>query len=346
MSRLLLQKYYTPQAVFEADIKGLVRPYPQYEEKLTKLDRSRKGWEFEKETEKMRRKKVRFISCEHPEFPRRLKEIPESPKGLFVRGNLPDDDSPSIALVGARKCSIYGRNVALWFGKSLAENGVQIISGMARGIDGYSHRGALQGEGRTFAVLAGGVDVCYPIENRDIFEKLEERGGILSESPPGIKPLRHLFPLRNRIISGLADSVLIIEAKEKSGSLITADLALEQGRDVYAVPGRLGDELSVGCHNLIRQGAGLAASPEILLEDLHFLPGITNKNKGKNKIALERSENLVYSCLGLQAKELGEISCETGLSSIEVLSILAKMELKGYAKEVCKNYYIVCAPHN
>ena len=170
--------------------------------------------------------------------------------------------------------------------------------------------------------------------------ELEQRGGLISESPPGVRPLTYLFPLRNRILSGLSDAVLIIEAKEKSGSLITADCALEQGREVYAVPGPLGEALSAGCHNLIRQGAGLAVSPERLLEDLMILPGINMKKMQKNKITLERSENLVYSCLRLQAQNLGEICEKTGLAPESALGILAKLQLKGYAKEVSRNYYI------
>ena len=165
-----------------------------------------------------------------------------------------------------------------------------------------------------------------------------------STRPIIIQTAPYLFPLRNRILSGLADAVLIIEAKEKSGTLITADYALEQGREVYAVPGPLGEPLSAGCHNLIRQGAGLAVSPERLLEDLMILPGINMKNMQKNKITLERSENLVYSCLRLQAQNLGKICQKTELSPEEALSVLAKLQLKGYAREVSKNYYAAVRP--
>ena len=335
----LLEIYQTPEQVFLVEPEQLLKRFPRQQEKLRFLCESRKHWDPEKERERLKQKEIRIISCEHPEFPERLKQIPVFPCGLFFKGMLPEEQILSVAIVGARNCSSYGKNMALWFGKKMAEQGVQIISGMARGIDGYGHRGALQAGGKTFAVLGGGVDLCYPSGNRDIYMCLEEKGGILSENPPGMQPLPYLFPLRNRIISGLSDAVLIIEAKEKSGSLITADFALEQGKEIYAVPGRIGDVLSSGCHNLIRQGAGLAVSPEKLLEDLCFLPEI-NTNKGqKSKMTLERPENLVYSCVGLQALSLEEICSQTKLLPAEVLKILTKLELSGCIKEVYKNYY-------
>jgi DNA processing protein len=284
---------------------------------------------------------IRYISAGDPGFPERLFHIPDSPRGLYVKGQLPREHIPSVAIVGARNCSVYGKNTALWFGEVLARNGVQVISGMARGIDGYAHRGALKAEaGKTFAVLGSGADVCYPAGNRDVYDRLPQRGGVLSESPPGTPPLAHLFPLRNRLISGLADAVLIIEAKEKSGSLITADCALEQGKDVYAVPGRIDDPLSAGCNNLICQGAGIAISPEKLLEDMGLFSEINIKNKEKNKNGLESLEKLVYSCLRLQAKNLEEICHEAALPMVEVQRILTVLELKGYAQEIYKNYYI------
>ncbi len=335
----LLERYGTPGAVFTAEEKELEANFVKSRIRIAELCRSRKAWDFGKEEEALRKKGIRFVSREHPDFPRRLLEIPGSPGGLFVKGRLPAGESPAVAVVGARECSAYGRNAALWFGRVLAENGVQVISGMARGIDGFGQWGALQGKGETFAVLGSGADVCYPARNRELYLRLEREGGILSENPPGTPPLKHLFPLRNRLISGLADAVLVIEAKEKSGSLITADLALEQGKDVYAVPGRLKDALSSGCHNLIRQGAGLAVSPEKLLEDLQLFPKNRTLKEEKNKMALESSEDLVYSCLSLQAINLDAVCSRTKLPPQEVLGILTRLELKGYAREIYKNYY-------
>ncbi len=336
----LKERYRTPKAVFEAKEKELLEAFPSNRVSLSRLCAMRKTWDFEKEEDRLARLEIRFVSIEHPSYPSGLREIKDAPCGLFFRGRLPSEQLPSIAIVGARNCSIYGRNVSRWFAAELASSGVQVISGLARGIDGSSHRGALEAGGKTFGILGGGVDVCYPEENRDIYMEMENRGGLISESPPGVRPMPHLFPLRNRILSGLSDAVLVVEAREKSGSLITADFALEQGKEVYAVPGPLGEPLSAGCHNLIRQGAGLAVSPERLLEDLMILPGINMKKMKKNKITLERSENLVYSCLRLQAQNLGEVCERTGLSPKEALSILAKLQLKGYAREVSKNCYV------
>lgn len=336
----LLKCFGTPEHIFRAEQKEILQYFPEHAEKLERLCRTRERWDFEKEQKKMWKKDIRFLSCEHPEFPERLRQLQDCPGGIFYKGKLPRETEFSVAIVGARTCSTYGKAAALWFGRELAAQGIQVISGMARGIDGHAHRGALETGGQTFAVLGGGVDICYPTENRDIYERLEREGGIISETPPGVQGLPYLFPLRNRIISGFSDAVLIIEAKEKSGSLITADFALEQGRDVFAVPGRLGDILSDGCNNLIRQGAGIAISPEKLLEDLCFLAETSTKKAEKNKIALERSENLVYSCLSLQAQNLEKICCQTGLSPAEVLRVLTKLELLGCVKEVYKNYYI------
>jgi len=335
----LLRSYGTPRGLFEADEKQLIKNIPGHEKKLERLCKSRGNWDFEKEKSVLREKGIRFLSCQHPDFPKRLGEMPDKPGGLFLRGRLPKETAPAVAIVGARTCSAYGKNLAFRFGRELAAQGVQIISGMAKGVDGYGHWGALQAEGETFAVLGGGVDICYPAENQELYGQLMQKGGILSEAPPGTRSLPYLFPLRNRIISGLADVVLIVEAQEKSGSLITADLALEQGKDVYAVPGRVGDSLSAGCLNLIGQGAGLALSPEKLLEDLCFLSPIQKNKEKKAKIPLERSEYLVYSCLGLQAQNLEEICEGTGFSPAEILRILTKLELQGYVKEVYKNYY-------
>jgi len=335
----LLRKYKTPKHIFYLEKKELLESFPQNQALLLRLWESRTSWEPKREEERLRRRGISFLSCEHPHFPERLRKIPNGPKGIFVKGRLPEDKRPSIAVVGARNCSSYGKNLALWFAGELAAGGVQIISGMARGIDGYSHRGALKENGPPFAVLGGGADICYPEENRDIYERLIREGGIISENPPGTPPMRHLFPLRNRLISGLSDAVLIIEAKEKSGSLITADYALEQGRDVYAAPGRLGDALSGGCNNLIRQGAGILISPEKLMEELGVLSDFDKTKKEKNKIPLETSENLVYSCLSLQAKNLEDICFQTKLPLVEVLRILTSLELKGYIKEIYKNYY-------
>ena len=211
---------------------------------------------------------IHYIRRNSDYFPLRFEGLSDVPQGLYCIGSLPDDNVPSVAVVGARSCSSYGRRTAFALGKFLAEHGVQVISGMAMGIDSSAQEGALAAGGKTFAVLGCGVDICYPRTSYAVYDALAVRGGIIAEVEPGTKPLAYNFPRRNRIISALSDIVIVVEAREKSGSLITVDCALEQGRTVYAVPGRLGDTLSDGCNYLIAQGAGILWSFEAVMEEL------------------------------------------------------------------------------
>ena len=216
----------------------------------------------------MIKEEILMLKRDDPGYPPKMKELTGMPQTLYALGELPDPLKPSVGIVGARMCSAYGRKTAYEFGKILAENGVQVISGMAAGIDGSAQEGALDGGGKSFAVLGSGVDVCYPRGNTTLYNRLKHAGGILSEHPAGTAPLPYHFPSRNRIISALSDIVLVVEAKSESGSLITVDFALAQGRTVFAVPGRVGDALSDGCNWLIAQGAGIAYAPEAVLSEL------------------------------------------------------------------------------
>ncbi len=230
--------------------------------------------------ETIRRDGIRFLHPESEEFPEKLKTIPDPPFCLYVKGNLPDPNLPSAGMVGARACSEYGKKMALSFAGSLAAAGVQIISGMAAGIDSMSARGALSVGGKTFAVLGSGIDVIYPVENFSLYyEIISSGGGIISEYPMGTQPIAWQFPLRNRLISGLSDRLLVMEAKERSGTLITVRYALEQGRDVYALPGRLTDKASFGCNRMIADGAGILISPEYLLEEIYRNPKLEESPK-------------------------------------------------------------------
>ena len=280
---------------------------------------------------------IQYIQQNHAAYPQKLLCYKGMPKGLYVLGKLPDKTRKSVAIVGARRSSAYGNQIAKSFAKELAGAGIQIISGMAWGIDGKAHEGALEGGGDTYAVLGCGVDICYPSGHRKIYEAMIQRGGILSEQPPGMPPIAGHFPARNRIISALSDLVLVVEAKERSGSLITADLALEQGKDVFAVPGRIGDEMSKGCLNLIKQGAGLADSPLVLLEALGIERNVSEKSV---KIVLEKNEDIVYSWIRLQPVSLEELVKKTGFGSREVLFALVGLELKGCIREMQKNQYV------
>ncbi len=261
--------FQTPQEVYEADTRMLLADHLISERQKVNLDRSKRSQEFRKAMEQMQKDGIRFVHRESEDFPEKLKQIPDAPYGLFVRGNLPDPDMPSVGMVGARACSEYGKKSARKFAHALAAGGVQIISGMAIGIDSESAKGALAAQGRTFAVLGSGVDVIYPLSNLNLYYEIcATGGGVISEYPLGTPAVAWQFPMRNRLISGLSDRLLVMEAKERSGTLITVRYALEQGRDVYALPGRISDKNSEGCNQMIADGAGILLSPALLLEEI------------------------------------------------------------------------------
>ena len=257
--------------VYQLSINELSKILPR--KKAESIERSRYSWNFEEENKKLKEKGVRFVSRIDPEFPEKLKDIPNAPFAIYVKGQLPDPDKPSVSIVGARMCSEYGRYMARQFGRGLALAGVQVISGMARGIDGIAQGAALEAGGKSFGVFGCGVDICYPPENKVIYDALLKNGGAISEFPPGTEPIANFFPMRNRIISALSDVLLVVEARQKSGTQITVDTALEQGREVLAVPGRVTDRLSDGCNYLISQGAGVAISVEDVLDRLYSVHG-------------------------------------------------------------------------
>ena len=300
----------------------------------------RNRWDLEAEYEKLKLSGITFIPWYHRDYPKKLLQIPGYPFALFVKGRLPKEAEGSVAVIGARDCSEYGRAMAAYFGRELAGNGVQIISGMAYGVDGIGQMAALEAGGTSYGVLGCGVDVCYPTSNRKLYTRLAEEGGLISEYSPGTKPVARLFPPRNRIISGLSDVVLVVEARKKSGTLITVDMALEQGKEILIVPGRITDPLSVGCNSLLKQGAGLAQTIDDVLILLDKKYENKMKKKKKEKIKLESGEILVYACLDLYAKNLEDIASEVPCSFSELLHILVSLELKGLVKEVSKNYYI------
>jgi len=310
------------------------------EECCHKILQSVKEWKLEAEYEKLQKEQVKFYTIGDKAYPKKLKQIDSPPYAIYVKGELPREDVLSIAIVGARQCSHYGETMAKLYTKEIADAGLQIVSGMARGIDGISQRTALSLGGKSYGVLGCGVDICYPREHFALYKELEKSGGVISEQPLGMQPLPQFFPARNRIISGLSDVVLVMEAKEKSGSLITADMALEQGKDVYALPGPADSGLSLGCHNLIRQGAGILLSPKDLLSELGIFHKEKLKKSTENKILLESQEKLVYSCLDFHPKSLGELLVATNQSVSTLMGTLVGLELKGYIKEISKNHYV------
>ena len=244
--------------------------------------------------EQVEEKGIRYICFYDDIYPEKLKNIPDPPFGVFVKGSLPRGEVPAVAMIGSRACSDYGRNVAELFAGELAAKGVQIISGMARGIDSISQAACVKAGGQTYAVLGSGVDVCYPEELYRLYTDISKSGGIISSYAPGMEPLARNFPPRNRIISGLSDVVLVIESRKKSGTLITVDMALEQGKEVAVIPGRITDELSKGCHELIKQGATVISDVEQLLEllqDICKLQNFPMKSVQSENVHLENSQS-------------------------------------------------------
>lgn len=300
---------------------------------------SKRNWDLG-EYNHLLEKNINLVLYQDRAYPDRLKNIPAPPYALYISGQLPDPGAFAVGIVGARVCTPYGQAMAKEIAGQLSDAGVDIISGLAKGIDGAAGRGALDAGGRTYAVLGSGVDVCYPREHIGLYKEIKEKGGVISEQLPGSPPLPVYFPARNRIISGLSDVIIVIEAKEKSGSLITADMAMEQGKDVYALPGPVTSVLSAGCNALIKQGAGIFLSVEDFIEDVKLIYERNVKIPTKNKIKLESTENLVYSCLDLFPKSLDVILQETKLSITVLMNILVTLELRGYIEEISKNYYV------
>lgn len=335
---------------WEKVLKKLGTPKEIYDAKKEELERLHilKEWEIEQIIKKeenplevyhrYREGGIQFISREHKKFPRRLSSIPDKPLGLFFKGKLPEEEKKTAAVIGARACTYAGQALAAQIGEELAHAEVELVSGMARGIDGCAQTAVLRAGGSSCAVLGCGVDVVYPPEHQKLYETLCRDGSVISEFPPGREPLGKNFPRRNRLISGLADFVIVVEARERSGSLITVDHALEQGKEIYAVPGRPSDALSRGCNRLIAQGAGIFSSTRQVLEE----QGVSYENikkKEKKKIRLATKENLVYSCLDLRPKSLQQILEETKLTAGETIEILLRLQMKEAIMEVTKNYY-------
>ncbi len=310
------------------------------ESEINYICESRRTFDPEKEWERLQREKIRFLPCCHEEYPERLRRIYDPPFALYVKGSLPDKEKKSVAVVGARACSEYGRGVARLLGRTLAEHEVPVFSGLAVGIDSASHAGALMSDGSRFAVLGSGCDVCYPRSSENLYRNMiSGKGGILSELRPGTQPLPQFFPRRNRIISALADVVVVVEAKKRSGSLITADCAIEQGKDVYAVPGRFRESLSEGCNHLIEQGAGILYDIENFLKNTGIVSDSEIMKKKLDKLSLEKEERLVYISLDFNPKFIDIIIEETGLNLLTVLHALDALKKKQLVQETFQNYF-------
>ncbi len=284
---------------------------------------------------------INFTYYKEDDFPESLFNIEDMPFVLYYKGKLMKEKEVCVSIVGARECSEYGKTITKDFTKDFARYNISVVSGMARGIDTIAHQTALDFGGKTYAILANGLDICYPQENIDLFQEIPKNGAIISEYPLMTKPLPYLFPERNRIISALSEKLLVIEAREKSGTLITVEHALEQGKDIYAVPGRVGDTLSLGCNQLIKSGAGIALKASDVIEDMIYKIDESNNNKINNKkLTLEKDLEVLYSRLDFTPKNLQQLSEEIGCKIDKTLVNILKLQLIGLVYEPTKNYYI------
>lgn len=338
--RRLYEDVSCAEEIYHMSLPQLKKMEGITEEDIKSIHKSQKKWDVDKEWFHLMEQGIGFVSLEQAEFPEKIRHIHNPPYALYYVGKLPEENRKTVAIVGARTRSAYGSQVAVELGKVLAQNGIQVMSGLARGIDKDAHQGALEGGGDTYAVLGCGVNICYPKENRYLYHKMIETGGIISEYPPGTQPMSKYFPARNRIIAGLSNCVVVVEAKEKSGSLITAEFAMDQGRDVYAVPGRICDALSQGCNRLIKQGAGALISVEDFLSDLEVLSEINYTQMDFRKNLLEKDESMVYSLTDFRPVGVATLVEKTGISISRLLEILEKLESLGLIKETFTNYYI------
>lgn len=294
----------------------------------------------ERELKQARVRGIRIYTVQAPDYPAQLRKISDPPPVLFCRGDLHHGDEVSVAIVGTRQPTPMGAYLGKQLAQDLAGQGLVIISGMARGIDAEAHWGALEAGGRTIAVLGCGVNLCYPKENAELMEKIIAQGAVVSEFPLGTPPLASNFPARNRIISGLSLGVLVVEATDDSGSLITAGFALEQGREVFAVPGSIGSEGSKGPHKLIRQGAKLVETARDVLEEL-AIPVLDQVEMKGNATELVNQEEIgVYQCLTREPVHIDQITRLTRFGSAQVNAALVQLELKGVVKSFPGQLYM------
>lgn len=295
--------------------------------------------EAEAELAKARAAGLKFVALVDADYPVRLRLTPDPPPYFYQAGPWVPDARPVVAVVGTRKPTAYGLAVAERFGRDLARMGAVVVSGMARGIDCAAHRGALDAGGTTIAVLGGGADVCYPRDAAPIYRAIRETGAVISEQPPGAEPRSEFFPERNRIISGIANGIVVVEAGEKSGTLITVAQALSQGRDVFAVPGPITSPMSAGPHGLIKDGAGLALSAESVLTELGFVREVSSGPGGKRAV-LDGEQERLLGWMGEEPRWAGDLAEACGLPAGQVQGLLTLLELKGLVRQLPGGQYL------
>ncbi len=332
LMKRLLERFQTPEAVFRGSVKELMEVEGLGEKIAHEIRKGPSESLVRRELSKVEHSGGKIITIQDDAYPSRLRNIYDPPPLLYVKGDLKEVDELAVAIVGSRKTNPYGRYITERISKDLVRHGVTIVSGMARGIDSVAHWGAVSEGGRTIAVLGCGIDVIYPRENRTLYTKIIEQGAVLSEFPMGSPPEGSHFPKRNRIISGLSIGVVVVQASADSGSLITANYALEQGREVFAIPGNVGMDGSRGTNRLIKEGAKLVESSDDILEEI--LPQWQREKTSSEALRpkepeLIGEENILYGMLTEAPVHIDTLIRESQLEPGKVSSLLLNLELKG-----------------
>ncbi len=339
----LLSCFESPKEIFSAGQKYLEQLTCLSQKDKERIFSGRNAETVIKQYEMLYNKGIRFAYRDEPDFPKKLLSIPDAPYGLFYKGKLPLENVLSVAIVGARKASLEAREVAGKFGRELAENGIQVISGMAYGVDISAQRGVMEvAGGRTYGILGTGVDLCYPRCHIGAYMQMQEYGGVISEFPLQTPPLPYHFPLRNRIISGLSDGILVIEAKKDSGSLITAETGLEQGKEIFVVPGSIMNAQYEGSNRLLQNGAALVQNVRDILDGfgLFFDEDVVGRKK-KYENMLETTEKIVYSILRLEPVHISQIAEDTGLELQKVMEAVLSLHQKKLVQSIGNHYYAI-----
>jgi DNA processing protein len=345
-TRALLSRFGTAGAVLDASESALAGVRGIGPKLANRIAVARRDRDPRAELDDCHRAGVRPIATDDPEYPDSLRELPDPPPLLYVRGRIEPADALAIGIVGSRHCTPYGLRMAERLSQALARVGLTVVSGLARGIDAAAHRGALKAGGRTLAVLANGLSQVYPPEHAELAREIADRGALLTELPMGQEPLAKLFPQRNRIISGLGLGVVVVEASLRSGSLSTAHHAMEQNRDVFAVPGPADSLASRGCHRLIRDGAKLVETVDDILEELGPLAGEIKPSEDAvpvrhpAELTLSDHERALLGLLGDRPASVDDLIARTNLTAAQVVATLAVLEVRRLVRRVPGNQFI------
>jgi DNA processing protein len=299
----------------------------------------RKQVSLKREADKIDESGLQVLTWDDPDYPERLRVIAQSPYVLYIKGELTLEDKWGVAIVGTRRFTVYGQNVTEELSQVMARHGISVISGLARGIDGIAHQSALAAGGRSIAVLGSGLDCIYPPEHKSLAEEISKNGALISDYPLGTPPDGSNFPPRNRIISGLSKAVIIIEAGVRSGALITAGYAADQGKDVFALPGKITSPMSRGCNLLLKQGAHPLLEPQDIL-DLLNLKSMAGQRTARQYLPGDPKEALLFQIIGQEPLHVDEISNQTQLPIETVISTLTLMELKGMVRKTFGMKYV------